>query len=183
MPVFGERRHRHVGDVLDVDERLAHPVDGQRELAREHGLEEVALAEVLREPAAAHDRPVGARVLHGTLGALGLLLAATRQQHEPPHAAGDGLLGERRHRLGRAGHGEIREVGHVHRVDAAQRGLPGRGVLPVEARLARAGTCDRGDVARRETLHHAPAGLAGGAEDQCVGVGGGVHATQSTAPG
>ena len=36
VPVLGQRRDRDVGDVLDVDERLAHAVDRQRELALEH---------------------------------------------------------------------------------------------------------------------------------------------------
>jgi hypothetical protein len=58
VAVLGQRSDGDVGDVVCVDERLAHPVDRQRDLAAEHGGQEEALVEVLVEPARPDDRPV-----------------------------------------------------------------------------------------------------------------------------
>jgi hypothetical protein len=76
VPGLRQGRDGDVGDVLGVDERLPHAVHGQRDLPREHLLQQEALAEVLAEPAAPHDRPLGARLPHGPLRALGLFLPA-----------------------------------------------------------------------------------------------------------
>ena len=76
MPVVGQRRDRDVGDVVGVDERLRGVTGRKGDLAAEHVLEHVVLAEVLGEPGRAHDRQLGARVAHGLLGVLGLGLAA-----------------------------------------------------------------------------------------------------------
>ena len=55
----------------------------------QHALEQEVLAEVLREPAAAHDGPLGAGGRHARCSArCGLGLAAAGQQHQPLHAGG-----------------------------------------------------------------------------------------------
>ena len=64
VTAFGERGDRDVGDVVGVDERLDHRVDRQCDLAAQHRGQQVVLAEVLIEPARAHDRPRRAGLLH-----------------------------------------------------------------------------------------------------------------------
>jgi hypothetical protein len=51
VPVVGERRDRHVGDVVGVEERGRHVAGGKPDLAAQHVREHVVLAEVLHEPA------------------------------------------------------------------------------------------------------------------------------------
>jgi hypothetical protein len=157
VSVLGEGGGRDVGDVLGVDERLAHIADGERDLAGEHRLEQVALAEVLAEPAAPHDRPLVTGVLHQALGPLGLVLAAAREQHEPPGAGLHGQPREGADRVGGAWQRKIGEEGHVHRHSLAQSGRPRRTVLPVKRRLAPARTHPRRQAAGPKAFHHAPA--------------------------
>ena len=83
VAVLGQRGGRDVGDVLDVDERLGDVPRRHGDLAREDAVEQERLAEVLREPAAAHDGPLGARRDDLLLGALRLGLAAAGEQHQP----------------------------------------------------------------------------------------------------
>ena len=96
MPVVGQRRHGDVGDVVGVDEGLELVGGRQHDLAVEDRLQQVVLAEVLHEPGAANDRHVGARLLHGMLGALGLLFAPAREQHQPADVLFKRDLGEER---------------------------------------------------------------------------------------
>ena len=166
VAVLRERGDGDVGDVVGVDERLGHVADRQRDLAGQHGLAQVVLAEVLAEPAAADDGPVGAGGLQLGLGALRLLLAATREQHEAARSAGDGEPRQLGDGLGRAGHGDVGEVRDVRGRGAAQRGRPGRAVVPVERRLAAAGADAHGRAALLQARHHAAARLAGAAEDE-----------------
>ena len=140
MPVLRQRGDGDVGDVLDVDERLAHVAERQRQRALDDALEEEALAEVLGEPAAADDRGRRVERLHGLLGLLRLGLAAAREQHEPADALRPAAISrERGDRLGRAGDGEVGVVGQVGRGRPAGGGGPGGAVVPVEPRRARAG--------------------------------------------
>ena len=150
VPVLRQRRDSDVGDIVGVDERLGDVPGREDDLAVEDRLQEVVLAEVLHEPAAAHDRPLDAPcLLHGQLGALGLLLAPAGEEHQPPDPTLHGQLGERAHRLHRARDRDVREVGDVHRLHVSQRGRPRRLVLPVERRLAGAGADPHRQSARR----------------------------------
>ena len=78
MAVVGERRDGDVGEVVDIEERRGHVTGRQPDLAAEHVLEHVVLAEVLHEPIGAQDGQLGARRADGLLGALRLGLAAAR---------------------------------------------------------------------------------------------------------
>ena len=60
VPVLGKRRDGNVGDVVGVDERLRGVTGRKRDLAAEHVLEHVVLAEVLGEPGRSHDGQLGA---------------------------------------------------------------------------------------------------------------------------
>ena len=93
-----ERGGRDVGDVVDVDERLGDVGDGQRHGALDHLLDERPLGEVLGEHGGAHDRPLGARSLHESLGAPRAGLAAARQQDEAADAVRRPPCGRRRRR-------------------------------------------------------------------------------------
>ena len=115
VAVLGQRGDRDVGDVLDVDERLGHVARGQRDLARADDVGQERLAEVLREPAAAHDGPLGAGRDQLLLGALGLGLAAAGEQHEPLDAALGRQPRERADDLRRALDREVGEEGDVDR--------------------------------------------------------------------
>jgi hypothetical protein len=75
--VLGERGDGDGGDVVGVDERLGRRTDRQHHLAGEDRLEQVALGEVLHEPAAAHDRDARGDGLNRAFGGLRLGLAAT----------------------------------------------------------------------------------------------------------
>ena len=138
VSVVGERRHRDVGDVVRVDERLRRLPGGKGDDTGEHVVAEVVLAEVLTEPRGAYDRQLRAGGSNGPLGLLGLGLTATGQQHQSRDSLRDGELGKCADRLDRAGHGEVGLVGNVGRCDAVERRTPGRSVLPVERRLGRA---------------------------------------------
>ena len=86
VAVLGQRLHRRIRDVVGVEERLPHAAGGERDLAGQDLVEEEALAEVLVEPAAAQDRPFGARRAHRLLALLRSLFTAPGEQHQPPHA-------------------------------------------------------------------------------------------------
>jgi hypothetical protein len=59
VPVLGEGGGGHVGDVLDIDERLGHRARRKRDDAVAYAVGEKVLTEVLREEARPHDRPFG----------------------------------------------------------------------------------------------------------------------------
>ena len=66
VTIFGECGGHHVSDIVDVDERLRHWTGGQRDLAGQHAVDQIAFAEILIEPACTHDGPVdAARLQHG----------------------------------------------------------------------------------------------------------------------
>jgi hypothetical protein len=166
MPVPGQRRDGDVGDVAGVEERLGHVRDRERDLAGQHRLEQVALAEVLVKPAAADDGPVGTGRLQRPLGALSLVLAAAREQDQPVHAGPEGLVGERRDRLRGAGHREVREERDVRGRRPAEHGSPRRLVLPVKRRVGRARSAANRQAALPQPLDDATAGLARPADHQ-----------------
>src|SRR5690348_3038979 len=74
VPVIEERFRGDLGDIVAVDEWLGDAIDGERDLTAEDRVEQECLAEVLREPAAAQDRPRQRSVLDEPLGGLGLRL-------------------------------------------------------------------------------------------------------------
>jgi hypothetical protein len=149
------------------DEWLGDVADGQYDLASHNVLEEVVLAEVLGEPARAHDRERRARVADGFFGALGLRFAAAREQHEPADVAVEGEPRERVQGLDRAGDGYVREVRDVGGADAVEGWCPRRRMLPVERRIAGAGSDADGMTERSEAARDTAAGLPVAAEDQC----------------
>ena len=85
------------------------------------------------------DRPLGAHLLHGPLGTLGLLLAAAGEEQEPPNPLLHREGGEGTDGLDGSWHREVRVVGDVNRPHVAQRGRPRGFVTPVEWHLAGAG--------------------------------------------
>jgi hypothetical protein len=187
VAVLGQRGHRHLGDVVGVDERDRRVARGQREDALEQRVAPERLAEVLHEPAAAHDRRLGAGRRERRLGALGLVLAAAGEQDEPADALAQRGLAERADDLGRPGHGDVGVERDVRGRRAAQRGAPRRAVVPVEGRGAGARADANGAAPRLEQLGHAATGLAGAADDERRwGVGGvedmhGVHSPGAAA--
>lgn len=98
----GQRLGRHVGDVADVGERLANRAGRQDDLAVEHRVKQVVLAEVLAEPARPDDRPAGAGGLDRAFGRLRFRLAPAREQHQLAHAHAGGERSELTDRRGRA---------------------------------------------------------------------------------
>ncbi len=166
VAVLGQRQHGDLGDVVDVDERLGDLAGGHGELTRQHALDHERLAEVLREPAAAHDRPPRAGRDQLLLGALRLRLATPREEDELRDAARGREPREGADRLRRAGDREVGEVGHVDGGDVVERGRPGRVVVPVEGERARPDA--HADALRPQPLDHAPPRLASAAQNQCV---------------
>ena len=171
---LGECGDRDVGDVVDVDERFDHVAHGQRDLSEQHRLQEITLAEVLRKPRCAQDRPLDTCIAYERFGALGALLAAAREQDEPFHARADGLVDERADRLGRTGDGDVGGVRDVHGGDAVEGRGPRLRIFPVEGRDGRAGADPDGAVAIAEPIDDTATGLAGAAGNQGQGrIGGG----------
>ena len=165
---LGERRHRDVGDVVGVDERVELAVVGrEHHLAGPDRVEQEVLAEDLHEPGAAHDGHVGAGGLDLTLGPLGLVLASAGQQHQPGDAVLDRELGERPGGLRCLGDDQV-GVGDVGRPHALQHRRPGGLVAPVEAAAVPNGSPPaRGDRVRASRCDDPAARLARAAEHQC----------------
>ena len=162
----GECCHRDVGDVVSVDERFRGVTGGQSDLAAEHVVEHVVLAEVLCEPGGAHDGERRAGIARGLLRELGLGLAAAGEEHEPRHAGGNRQASERADRVDGAGDRDVRVVRDVHRADAFQRGRPRVSVFPIERRSTRPRADPDGQVERPESLRDPSSRLAGPAEHQ-----------------
>ena len=90
----------------------------ENDLAGEHRVEQVVLAEVLVEPARPHDRPVDPGRLHDLFGALGLVLTAPGEQNQPLHSTRHRQLDERSDRVDCSWHRQIRVV---RQIDATRR--------------------------------------------------------------
>jgi hypothetical protein len=153
VPVIEECFRGDLGDIVAVDEWLGDAIDGERDLTAEDRVEQEGLAEVLREPAAAQDRPRQRPVLDEPFGGLGLRLTAPGQQDDARDALRRRLLGELRHGLRCARHRNVRRVGDKHVLYPMEHFPPGGGVVPVERR--------RGG-ARADPDRHPPVGEAGG---------------------
>jgi len=105
MARVGQRRRHHVGDVVGIDKGFLHAADGQGELTRRQPVKHEAFAEILREPACAHDGPIGAARLEHLFGALRFLFPAARQQDQSADSLFQSDRGELAHRIHRAGDG------------------------------------------------------------------------------
>jgi hypothetical protein len=108
VPIVRQRGHSDIGDVVGIDER--HRPGRQRDLAGQNAIQQIALREILIEPASTHDRSRNAGSLQFRLGALcARLPSAGQQDHplQPGPACNGGKLG---YRFGRAFH---RQVGLV----------------------------------------------------------------------
>jgi hypothetical protein len=95
---------------------------GKGELAGLDGGLEEAFAEVLAEEGAAEDGEGRAALADGLLGREDLRLATAREEDDALGSGARGLASQVVDVLGGAGDGEVRGVGEVHGVDAAERG-------------------------------------------------------------
>jgi hypothetical protein len=173
VSVLGQGGDGDIGDVLGIDERFGHLAGGERDLAGQDLVPPVILAEVLREPGGAQDGQLGARGSDGLLGGLGLRLPAAGDEHQARNAALDGELSERAEDLFGPGDREVRVVGDVDGLHTLECMGPGRAVLPIKRRFARARSEPNWDAARREPLGDSATDLSRAALDEyrlCLGV-------------
>jgi hypothetical protein len=136
VAVVGERRDRHIGDIVGVEERRRHVAGGKPDLAAQDVLEHVVLAQVLHEPGRAQHRQLGTGLAHRLLGPLRLRLAAAGQQRQPGDAALHRELGEGGGRLEGSRNRDVRVVGEIDGTGLRKRPRPRGKVLPVERRRA-----------------------------------------------
>ena len=92
MALLRQRRYRHVGEVVNVDDRFRDPAARHRQHAAEDRVAQVAFREVLREPGRADDGEVHARGSDHLLAQAGMVLAAAGEQHEVVHPDVPGRL-------------------------------------------------------------------------------------------
>ena len=94
MPFLGECGNGHVGEVIQVDERLAHAARRQSEGAVQDHVEEFAFREVLVEPRRAYDGGFDAGVEDNAFAFLRLRLAAAAEKYKPADALALGNIDE-----------------------------------------------------------------------------------------
>lgn len=99
MPLVRERGDNYICDVVRIDERFEHGARRQGNLAGQHAVDQIALGEVLIEPARVDIGPDDAGRLQRRFRALRTGFVAAGQQHDvfqpflggPAAQLGDGV--------------------------------------------------------------------------------------------
>jgi hypothetical protein len=166
MPLVRECGNHDVGNVVRIDERLTNVARGQRDFSGQQRREQVALTEVLVEPARTHQCPLDAGQSHDVFAALRLRFAPSGEQDNLSHAIRDSQIGKRPDVIGGALRRQIGVVRDVGRVCARDRCVPGRRIVPVEGRFSQSAGNPSRDPLGPEPLDHTAPGLAGPAQHQ-----------------
>ena len=132
MPRLRQSSHRDIGDIISIDERLAHIRNRQHQLTSQNAVQQEGLAEILEEPAGTDDRVADTGLLQRFLRRQGLVLAAPGKQDQMPHTLFERQPRQGSDRLDSARHSQIRLIADIGGIDTVKRCSPARRIGPVE---------------------------------------------------